>query len=66
MADLIAISGGDPYRVRWYGKAARSVAGYRLDLDISERKGLMAILALGAHTSDKLLESVADGPYRHL
>nr|AAA63057.1 u650u [Mycobacterium leprae] len=52
--------------MRWYGKAARSVAGYRLDLDISERKGLMAILALGAHTSDKLLESVADGPYRHL
>ena len=28
LADLIAISGGDPYRVRAYEKAARSVAGY--------------------------------------
>ena len=28
LADLVAISGGDPYRVRSYEKAARSVAGY--------------------------------------
>jgi DNA polymerase (family 10) len=27
LADLVAISGGDPYRVRAYEKAARSVAG---------------------------------------
>ena len=56
LADLIAISGGDPYRVRAYEKAARSVAGYPLDLDVLERKGLMAIPAVGAHTADKLLE----------
>ncbi len=43
LADLIAISGGDPYRVRSYEKAARSVAGYPLDLDTLDRKGLMAI-----------------------
>ncbi|MFD7845854.1 DNA polymerase/3'-5' exonuclease PolX [Nocardia sp. NPDC059764] len=56
MADLIAISGGDPYRVRAYEKAARSVGGYHLDVDNLDRKGLMAIPAVGAHTADRLLE----------
>ena len=56
LADLIAISGGDPYRVRSYEKAARSVAGYPLDLTALDRKGLMAIPAVGAHIADKLLE----------
>ena len=56
LADLVAISGGDPYRVRSYEKAARSVAGYPLDLDTLDRKGLMAIPAVGEHIADKLLE----------
>jgi len=56
IADLIAISGGDPFRVRSYEKAARSVAGYAYDLDTLNRQGLMAIPAVGAHTADKLLE----------
>jgi DNA polymerase/3'-5' exonuclease PolX len=56
LADVVVISGGDPYRVRAYEKAARSVAGYPLDLDTLDRKGLMAIPAVGAHTADKLLE----------
>ena len=38
LADLVAISGGDPYRVRAYEKAARAVAGYPLDLDTLDRK----------------------------
>ncbi len=56
LADLVAISGGDPFRVRSYEKAARSVAGYAHDLDTLDRKGLMAIPAVGAHIADKLLE----------
>lgn len=56
LADLVAISGGDPYRVRAYEKAARSIAGYAYDLDTLDRKGLLAIPAVGAHTADKLLE----------
>ncbi len=56
LADLIAISGGDPYRVRSYEKAARAVAGWPADLDSLDRKGLMAIPAVGDHTADKLLE----------
>mgnify|MGYP005810062351 CR=1 FL=1 len=56
LADLIAISGGDPYRVRAYEKASRAVGGYPLDLDGLDRKGLIAIPAVGAHTADKLLE----------
>ena len=35
LADLLAISGGDPYRVRAYEKAARSVAGYALTSTVS-------------------------------
>ena len=33
-----------------------SVAGYALDLDTLDRKGLIAIPAVGAHIADKLLE----------
>ncbi|MEV6099918.1 DNA polymerase/3'-5' exonuclease PolX [Nocardia sp. NPDC051981] len=56
MADLIAISGDDSYRVRAYEKAARSIGGYHLDIDTLDRKGLMAIPAVGAHTADRVLE----------
>lgn len=65
LADLIAISGGDPYRVRAYEKAARSVAGYPLDLDVLDRKGLKAIPAIGAHTAEistRLASTVACAP----
>jgi DNA polymerase (family 10) len=56
LADLLAISGGDPFRVRSYEKAARSLAGYARDLDGLDRRGLMAIPAVGAHIADKVLE----------
>lgn len=41
-ADLLAITGGDPYRVRSYEKAARSVALYHREVDELDLKGLMA------------------------
>jgi DNA polymerase (family 10) len=56
IADLIAISGGDRYRVRSYEKAARAVAGCPVELDTLDRKGLLAITDVGAHTADRLLE----------
>lgn len=56
LADLVAISGGDPYRVRAYEKAARSVAGYPTDIDTLDRAELMDIPAVGEHIADKLLE----------
>ncbi|WP_067884807.1 DNA polymerase/3'-5' exonuclease PolX [Nocardia vaccinii] len=56
MADLIAISGGDRYRVRSYEKAARAIAGCPVELDTLDRKGLLAITDVGAHTADRLLE----------
>ncbi len=55
-ADLVAISGGDPHRVRAYEKASRSVAGYPQDVNSLDRKGLLAIPAVGAHIANKLLE----------
>jgi DNA polymerase (family 10) len=51
-ADLVAISGGDPYRVRAYEKAARSVAGYHLDVDGLDEKALMAIPSVGRRIAD--------------
>lgn len=55
-ADLVAISGGDPYRARAYEKAAQSVAGHPRDLEGLDRNELIAIPAVGAHIAGKLLE----------
>lgn len=43
-ADLLAISGSDPFRVRSYEKASRSVAGYHAEIANLDAKGLVAIL----------------------
>jgi len=56
IADLLAITGGDPYRVRSYEKAARSVALYHREVDELDLKGLMAIPAVGDHTARRILE----------
>ena len=55
-ADLLAISGGDPFRVRSYEKAARSVAGYRAEIADLDEKGLLAIPNVGAHLARKIVE----------
>jgi DNA polymerase (family X) len=56
LADLLAITGADPYRVRAYEKAARSVASYPLEIDQLDAKALDAIPAVGAHISAKILQ----------
>ncbi len=55
-ADLLAIIGADPYRVRAYEKAARSVALYPIDIDQLDEKALEAIPAVGSHISAKIVE----------
>jgi DNA polymerase (family 10) len=39
-ADLTSITGGDRFRIRVYERAARSVAGYPVDLGTLDGKGL--------------------------
>src|ERR1041384_1445205 len=46
-AELLQISGGDPYRVRAYEKAARAVGGYSKDLRDLDDKGILAIPNVG-------------------
>ena len=51
-ADLMAISGGDAFRVRTYEKAARSVGGYHADVATLDRDGLVKIPNVGHSTAD--------------
>jgi len=65
-ADLLAIAGGDAYRVRNYEKAARAVAGYHLDVALLDEKGLDAIPAVGASIASKILQLVDHGSFDEL
>jgi DNA polymerase (family 10) len=55
-AELLAISGGDPFKVRAYEKAARAVAGYHLDVANLDAKQLDEIPSVGAHLAAKVVE----------
>ena len=55
-ADLLSISGGDPFRVRTYDKAARSVGGYHADIATLDLKGLLAIPNVGKSIAEKIRE----------
>jgi DNA polymerase (family 10) len=55
-AGLLAISGGDAFKVRAYEKAARAVAGYRSEIAGLNEKGLDAIPSVGSHLARKIIE----------
>jgi len=55
-ADLLSISGGDPFRVRTYEKAARSVGGYHADIAALDLKGLQAVPNVGKSIAEKIQE----------
>jgi DNA polymerase (family X) len=65
-ADLMAISGGDAFRVRTYEKAARSVGGYHADLSTLDEKGLQQISNVGGSTAKKILEILETGTFHQL
>ncbi len=60
-ADLISITGGDPFRARTYEKAARGVAGYAADVATLEVKGLAQIPGVGKSTAEKIVEYLGTG-----
>lgn len=60
-ADLISITGGVPYRVRVYDRAARSIAGFHADVSTLDRDGLQEIPNVGGTIADKVLEFVHTG-----
>ena len=54
LADLLAIGGGDPFRVRAYEKAAREVAEYPRDVDQLDDRALGEIPAVGPRITAKI------------
>ena len=65
-ADLLAISGGDPFRVRTYEKAARSIGGYHAEVSSLDQKGLEAIPSVGTSTAGKVEEALRTGTFAAL
>jgi DNA polymerase (family X) len=65
-AELLSISGGDPFRVRTYEKAARSVGGYHADVATLEEKGFQAIPNVGGSTASKIKEILETGTFHQL
>jgi DNA polymerase (family 10) len=55
-ADLLQISGGDPFRARNYEKAAKSVAGYSGDVDLMDEVTLRQIQGVGTSIATKIVE----------
>ncbi len=65
-ADLTAITGGDPFRIRVYERAARSVAGHPEDLATLDGKGLRKIPNVGASLAAKIEEYLRTGAIHQL
>jgi DNA polymerase (family 10) len=60
-ADLLAISGGDPFKPRAYEKAARSIGGYHAEVAGMDLKALQAIPSVGKSIAEKVLEFLETG-----
>jgi DNA polymerase (family 10) len=60
-AELLAITGGDPFRARNYEKAAKAVGGYAGDIDGLAEAALTAIPGVGKSIAAKIAEYQAAG-----
>lgn len=65
-AELLAICGGDAFKVRAYEKAARAVAGYPSEIADLGETGLEAIPNVGAHLARKIIEFRESGSVQEL
>jgi DNA polymerase (family 10) len=65
-ADLLAITGGDAFRIRSYEKAARSVAGYPQDLAQVDPAELDRIPNVGRAIAAKIRDYLGTGHIRQL
>ncbi|NJC70476.1 DNA polymerase/3'-5' exonuclease PolX [Planosporangium thailandense] len=60
-ADLLAITNGEPYKIRAYENAARTVAGYPVDVSGLDLRGLREIPNVGKSIAEKIIEYFATG-----
>jgi DNA polymerase (family 10) len=65
-ADLLQISGGDPFRARNYEKAAKSVAGFSGDVDLMDAAALRRIPGVGASIATKIVQFQQTGTMTEL
>jgi DNA polymerase (family X) len=65
-AELLAMTGGDRFKIRSYEKAARAVAGYATDLATLDDAGIRQIPNVGASIAGKLTEAVRTGTFPQL
>jgi DNA polymerase (family X) len=66
MAELQAIIGRDPYRVRSYEKAAAAVAAWPKDVKELDVKGLLKIPAVGSSMASRISEWIQTGRVKDL
>ncbi|MEU5097418.1 DNA polymerase/3'-5' exonuclease PolX [Streptomyces sp. NPDC020996] len=60
-ADLIAITGGDPFKARAYEKAARAIGGHPADVSHLDVAGLKEIPGVGKSIAEKVVEYFRTG-----
>jgi DNA polymerase (family 10) len=65
-ADLMVMTGGDPFRARNYGKAARAVAAHPEDVSELSAAELMRIPGVGKSIAAKVTEITATGSFAEL
>jgi histidinol phosphatase-like PHP family hydrolase/predicted flap endonuclease-1-like 5' DNA nuclease len=65
-AELLGLTGGDPFRARNYERAAKSVAGYPADIATLPDKALTAIDGVGPSIAAKIAEYRRTGTFQAL
>ncbi len=65
-ADLVLLTGGDPFRARVYAKAARAVGAYQHDVSQLAPGSLVQIAGVGKSIAAKLAEIAATGTFSEL
>jgi histidinol phosphatase-like PHP family hydrolase/predicted flap endonuclease-1-like 5' DNA nuclease len=65
-AELLGLTGGDPFRARNYERAAKSVAGYPADLATLPDKALTTIDGVGQSIAAKIAECRKTGTFQAL
>ena len=65
-AELLAITGGDPFRARNYEKAAKAVAGYPDDIGTMTEAALTKIPGVGKSIAGKIAEYQRSGTFAAL
>jgi DNA polymerase (family X) len=65
-ADLFVMTGGDPFRARVYGKAARAISAYPRDISELIPAELLKIAGVGKSIAGKIAEITATGSFAEL